>query len=103
MRTTNHAVEIIRYTIAGSNQHSFEEVYRKACTVLQSSPYCLGYEIIHGAEDPSSYIVRIHWTSTADHMNGFRRSKEFMTFFNLVKPFYNDIQEMKHYEQTPLV
>jgi quinol monooxygenase YgiN len=103
MSTTNYAVEIIRYTIADGERNSFEAAYSTAGTILQSSPYCLGYEIIHGTDEPANYIVRIHWTSVEDHLNGFRKSKEFMAFFDLVKPFYNDIREMKHYEQTSAV
>jgi hypothetical protein len=44
----------------------------------------------------------IHWTSMEEHLNGFRKSADFMPFLNLVKPFYNNIEEMKHYEVTPI-
>lgn len=33
-------------------------------------------------------------------MKGFRGSAEFRRFYELVKPFFNDIQEMQHYELT---
>ena len=102
-KNNNYSVEIIRYNVASDQRSSFEEGYAKAGAILQKSPYCLGYEIIHGVDEPEHYIVRIHWTSKQDHMNGFRNSPEFGTFFNLVKPFYNNIEEMKHYEATPTV
>ena len=54
--------------------------------------------MIHGEEEPDHYIVIIDWKSTEDHMQGFRQSVQFMPFFNLVKPFYNNIEEMKHYK-----
>lgn len=99
----NYSVEIIRYSVPADQRASFEKAYNSAAEFLQSSPFCLGYEIIHGTDEPSNYIVRIHWTSTEDHLNGFRKSKEFGSFFNLVKPFYSNIQEMKHYELTSTV
>jgi heme-degrading monooxygenase HmoA len=102
-KNTSYSVEIIRYTVAGNQRAEFEDAYAKAGAILQKSPYCLGYEIIHGVDESQHYMVRIHWTSVQDHMNGFRKSKEFSSFFNLVKPFYNNIEEMKHYELTETV
>ncbi|HEY4655117.1 MAG TPA: antibiotic biosynthesis monooxygenase family protein [Cyclobacteriaceae bacterium] len=94
----SHSVEIIRYSIPQDQRTKFEEAYRSARPHLEASPYCLGYEVIHGVDEPGKYIVRIHWTSVDDHLNGFRRSEEFSSFFILVKPYYNFIEEMKHYE-----
>lgn len=94
----SHSVEIIRYTITADQHSSFEEAYKKAGKLLEESTFCLGYQVIHGEEEPDHYIVIIDWTSTQDHMNGFRQSPQFMPFFNLVKPFYNSIEEMKHYK-----
>lgn len=99
----NYSVEIIRYKIPTDQQASFEEAYANAGKILQKSPSCLAYEIIHGVDEPQHYIVRIHWTSKEDHMKGFRNSPEFPPFFNLVKSFYNNIEEMKHYELTSSV
>jgi quinol monooxygenase YgiN len=97
--TTNHSIEVIRYTIPADQHSNFEEAYRAAGKQLEASPYCLGYQVIHGEEDPNHYIVIIDWTSTQEHLEGFRKSPQFMPFFNLVKPFYNNIEEMKHYKQ----
>jgi len=98
----DHSVEIIRYNIAAGQQASFEQAYTSAGKYLQSSPYCRGYKVVHGKEEPNRYIVIIHWTSMDEHLNGFRKSADFMPFFNLVKPFFNSIEEMKHYETTPI-
>ncbi|NSL88009.1 antibiotic biosynthesis monooxygenase [Chitinophaga sp. Mgbs1] len=96
----NYAVEIIRYNIPEDTRKEFEAAYLQAGTHLQASPYCLGYQVIHGNDEPERYIVTIRWTSKSDHLNGFRKSAAFMPFFNLVKPFYNNIEEMKHYDLT---
>jgi hypothetical protein len=48
-------------------------------------------------EDPDYYPLRIEWDSTDGHMKGFRTSREFKPFFEAVKPFFNEIQEMRHY------
>lgn len=94
------SIEIIRYKIEPSNAASFESAYAEAGKLLQSSPYCKGYQVIRGVDEPGKYVVIIHWTSKDDHLQGFRRSATFQGFFNLVKSFYSNIEEMKHYEAT---
>ena len=34
------------------------------------------------------------------HLHGFRGSPEFRSFLGAVQPFFNDIEEMRHYEST---
>lgn len=96
----SYVVEIIRYNIPADEHKNFERAYEAAGRHLQESPCCLAYEVIHGVEEPDHYIVTIHWTSVEEHMNGFRKSAQFSPFFALVKAFYNNIEEMKHYEVT---
>lgn len=102
MENKNYSVEIIRYDISREDRNNFEKTYAEAGKYLQASRYCLGYEIIHGNDEPNNYIVIINWSSKEEHLQGFRKSAEFMPFFNLVKPFYNNIKEMKHYDLTPM-
>jgi quinol monooxygenase YgiN len=97
----NYSVEIIRYKISEADYNNFENAYIAAGKHLKDSKYCLNYQVIKGNEEPDNYIVIIHWTSKEEHLNGFRKSEEFKPFFELVKPFYNNIQEMKHYDLTP--
>jgi hypothetical protein len=46
------------------------------------------------------HVVRIEWDSVEGHMHGFRQSSEFKPFLEAVQPFYNDIEEMTHYQVT---
>jgi len=96
-------VEYIRYKISADKQKDFVEAYTKASVQLDQSIYCLGYELTKCEEAPESFILRIEWTSVNDHLEGFRKSTEFAEFFKLVRPFFNDIVEMNHYELTPVV
>jgi len=96
-------VEYIRYKIDAPRQESFVEAYHKAAEFLDKSAHCLGYELTHCEEDPENFILRIEWTSTEDHLNGFRKSPEFRQFLNHVRPFFNDIEEMNHYQLTKVL
>ncbi|MBA2642880.1 MAG: antibiotic biosynthesis monooxygenase [Actinobacteria bacterium] len=91
-------IEYIRYRIDASRRDEFERAYAEGSRSLETSSHCLTYEVGRGVEDPESYIVRIEWDSVEGHEQGFRKSPEFGEFFAAVKPFFDDIQEMRHYE-----
>ncbi|WP_035058504.1 putative quinol monooxygenase [Andreprevotia chitinilytica] len=94
--------EYIRYELT---KHSGEELilaYRTACECLQASPECLGYDLTRCEEAPTSFVLRIHWTSTEDHLQKFRKGPQFPDFFAAVKPFIDEIVEMRHYASTGL-
>jgi quinol monooxygenase YgiN len=90
-------IEYIRYSVPPERAGEFEEAYKAASSVLDSDPHCLAYEIAQGVEEPEHFTVRIEWDSVEGHEQGFRRSARFGEFFAAVKPFFSQIQEMKHY------
>ncbi|MDF5752057.1 antibiotic biosynthesis monooxygenase family protein [Spongiactinospora sp. TRM90649] len=95
-------VEYIRYRIPkGETAEVFESAYSRAVIPLGKAPQCLSYELSRCTEEPESYILRIEWTSTKDHLEGFRGSDHFREFFAEIRPFVSNIEEMRHYE--PLI
>ena len=52
---------------------------------------------------PNLCTLRIEWQSAEAHMNGFRRGPNFPPFLTLIRPYIEEIVEMKHYERTDLV
>ena len=93
-------VEYIRYAIPAAQCADFEASYREAGKSLAASAQCLGYELSRCLDDPSSYILRIQWDSVEGHMQGFRSSSEFRSFFAATKPHVDQITEMRHYRLT---
>lgn len=91
-------IEYIRYRIDAARGDEFERAYAEAGRSLEASSHCLAYEVARGVEDPESFIVRIEWDSVEGHKGGFRQSPEFREFFAAVKPFFDEIEEMRHYE-----
>ena len=91
-------VEYIRYTVPTDPSAEFEAAYAQAAPVLDADPHCLRWEVGKGVEEPEHYVVRIEWDSLDGHLQGFRRSAAFGGFFAAVRPFFDAIEEMKHYE-----
>lgn len=91
-------VEYIRYAIPEEKAAAFIAAYEDAAKPLLASPNCLGYDVTRCTEDPTKFTVRIHWDSSAGHLKGFRGGPQFAEFFGLAKPFFDDIEEMRHYD-----
>jgi quinol monooxygenase YgiN len=91
-------IEYIRYSIPLEQRDEFERAYAEAARSLAGSSHCRSYEIARCVEEPASYVVRIEWDSLDGHLQGFRSSPEFREFFALVRPFVEQIDEMRHYE-----
>ena len=95
-------VEYTRYRISEDRSATFLDAYEKASYHLKTSPHCLAYELSRCTEEADRYILRIEWTSIAAHIEGFRKNASFPEFFLLVKPFIQQIEEMRHYEPMPV-
>ncbi|GAA4566904.1 group II truncated hemoglobin [Planotetraspora kaengkrachanensis] len=91
-------IEYIRYRVPDAQE--FEAAYRRAVVPLGAAPECLDFELSKCVDEPGSYILRILWTSTRDHMEGFRNSERFQEFFAEIEPYVGNIEEMRHYEQV---
>jgi len=93
-------LEVIRYLIAGGQERQFETDYGKAAKYLDASPHCLGYRLARSSKEKNRYVMLIEWDSATGHLQRFRQSADFGKFFALVKPYFNMIEEMEHYEKT---
>jgi hemoglobin len=104
-------VEYIRYRIRAGDGPAFEAAYAEAAAVLANSPHCVDYELTrrtgeqtgpapHVDDDDEHYMLRIRWTSSEDHLQGFRRGPGFQRFFGAIRPYLSDIEEMRHYAAT---
>lgn len=93
-------IEYIRYKVAPDQREAFIEAYAQAAGQLTNSEYCLAYELTECEEEPGRFMMRIEWTSTEEHLNGFRKSADFPPFFAHVKPYFDNIEEMRHYRLT---
>jgi hemoglobin len=94
-------VEYIRYIVA--DQARGEELrlaYARAAKQLDAAPECLAYELTQCEEDAKSWVLRIDWESTEEHLQGFRKGRHFPAFLDAIRGFMPEIVEMRHYRLT---
>lgn len=95
-------IEYIRYDL---QQHTPEELvaaYGRASAHLAAAPECRAYELTQCEEAPNTLILRIEWTSTDAHLNGFRKGPHFPPFLAEIRSFIQEVSEMRHYQATPV-
>ena len=93
-------IEYIRYKLPLEQVGIFIQSYQKASTQLDASEHCLAYELSACEEEAGVFILRIEWTSTEEHLNGFRKSAVFPPFLASIRAFIGNIEEMRHYRVT---
>lgn len=93
-------LEYVRYRVDPARALTLEEAYRAAAESLSASPHCLAFDLARSRDEPGRYVLRIVWDSREGHLEGFRKSEVFTTFLAHVRPFIEDLEEMKHYEPT---
>ncbi|GAA3792126.1 group II truncated hemoglobin [Streptomyces phyllanthi] len=97
---TLQTVEYIRYRIPEAQSAQFLAAYTRAAAQLSAAPQCVDYELARCEEDFEHYVLRITWTSTEDHVEGFRKSELFTDFLAEIRPYAGSIEEMRHYKPT---
>jgi quinol monooxygenase YgiN len=90
-------VEYIRYQADPVRARAIVGAYHAAMPHLRAAPECLSQEVAVCEEDEGAVTVRLTWTSTEAHLQGFRRGQHFPPFLQIVRPFVSDIAEMRHY------
>ena len=94
-------IEYIRYTVANpARGETLRSAYAVAAKQLDTAPGCLAYELTQCEEDANSWILRIEWRSTEDHLKGFRQGPHFPEFLAAIREFVPEIAEMRHYRLT---
>lgn len=97
---TAHTVEYVRYRIPEQKSAEFLAAYTSAAAHLAASPHCVDFELARCEEDFEHYVLRVTWTSTQDHEEGFRRSDRHADFLALLQPYVPYVQEARHYKPT---
>ena len=92
--------EYIRYELETHSAEQLIAAYEAAGEHLRAAPECLAYELTRCEESENTFLMRILWTSTEAHLDGFRKGANFKPFLALVQPFITEVAEMRHYATT---
>ena len=92
-------VEYVRYRVDEGSWPAFEAAWVRAAEVLARAVQCVDHELSRSVDEPACWVLRITWTSVADHLEGFRGGDLLPGFLSAIRPYVGDIVEMRHYER----
>ena len=93
-------VEYVRYDLKTHEPLELIKSYIRAAEHLKAAPECLGFDLSQCEEEPRSFVLRILWRSTKDHLEGFRKGPHFPPFLAEIGDYIKEVAEMRHYQPT---
>ncbi|MGH2623602.1 MAG: antibiotic biosynthesis monooxygenase family protein [Sphingobacterium sp.] len=75
----------------------FENSFLIAQKIISKKKGYLSHELKKCLEDPSKYILLVNWETLEDHTIGFRESKEYQEWKELLHHFYDPFPTVEHY------
>jgi heme-degrading monooxygenase HmoA len=90
-------LECVIFSVKPGSELHFETGYESAKPHLRGAPGCRGVELRRGIENPSDYLLLVHWDRIEDHMEDFRKSESFLKWRAPIEPFMAAPPRMVHY------
>jgi heme-degrading monooxygenase HmoA len=79
-------------------ESEFEEAFNKAKEIIASMLGFRSLRLERCLEQRSRYLLLVEWDRLEDHTEGFRGSREFEKWRELLHHFYDPFPEVEHYE-----
>lgn len=77
----------------------FEAAFTTASSIISSMPGYISHELQRCLELENQYILLVRWAKLEDHTVGFRQSREYQKWRQLLHHFYEPFPTVEHYER----
>ena len=93
-------LEVAILNVKPGKEAEFEVAFGKAQGIISSMSGYVSHQLQKSIETKNRYILLVNWESLEDHTVGFRESKEYQEWRNLLHHFYEPFPEVEHYENA---
>jgi heme-degrading monooxygenase HmoA len=90
-------LEVAVLDVRSGSEAAFEAAFAEARPIIASSPGYLGLELQRCLEKPSRYVLLVRWRRVEDHTEGFRGSRLYLKWKQLLHHFYDPFPTVEHY------
>ncbi|MDT0539336.1 antibiotic biosynthesis monooxygenase [Croceitalea sp. P059] len=90
-------LEVAVLQIKAGMSLEFELNFQKASLIISQMKGYLNHQLKKCVEKENQYILLVNWETIEDHEQGFRKSKEYQAWKNLLHHFYEPFPEVLHY------
>ena len=90
-------LEVAILNVKNDLTDDFEKAYLKAQQIISNMKGYISHELKKCLEVPNKYILLVNWETLEDHTIGFRESKEYQEWKELLHHFYDPFPTVEHY------
>jgi heme-degrading monooxygenase HmoA len=90
--------EIAILNIKENMNDQFEINFQIASLIISKSKGFISHELLKCSEVNNKYLLIVRWESIEDHTIGFRQSKDYLKWKELLHHFYDPFPIVEHYE-----
>jgi heme-degrading monooxygenase HmoA len=94
-------LEVAILDVKVNQEKEFEKSFGEAQRIISSMKGYISHQLQKCIEKPNRYILLVSWRKLEDHTIGFRKSKEYQAWKNLLHHFYDPFPVIEHYEMSP--
>ena len=77
---------------------AFEVAFKEASSIISQMKGFISVDLLKCIEKENNYLLLVKWETLEDHEVGFRQSKEYQQWKQLLHHFYEPFPEVFHYE-----
>jgi heme-degrading monooxygenase HmoA len=87
--------------VISGEEERFERAFAEAKAIIASMPGFRSLALDRCIEQPTRYLLLVEWERLEDHTEGFRGSREYEKWRDLLHHFYEPFPVVEHFE--PLI
>ncbi len=92
--------EIAFLHVKEKEENLFESAFGKAQKIISKANGYIEHELLKCKEEENKYVLIVRWNTIEDHVEGFKKSKAYLDWKNLLHHFYNPFPVVEHYQKT---
>lgn len=78
-------------------EKAFEHSFKQASAIISGMKGYVSHELQKCLEEDHKYILLVRWETLEDHTIGFRGSKQYEEWKNLLHHYYDPFPVVEHY------
>lgn len=90
-------LEVAILKIKPNMNQEFESAFQQAAEIISSMSGYISHDLQKCIEVNNQYILLVRWETLEDHIVGFRKSKQYQTWKELLHHFYDPFPVVEHY------
>lgn len=93
-------LEVARLKIKPNQSSEFEAAFEQASSIIAAMPGYIAHDLQKCLEVENQYLLLVRWSNLEDHTVGFRQSKQYQTWKELLHHFYDPFPTVEHYQSV---